>query len=122
MKRIIITAVAAAAVLGGGLATTASAMASTGPSNGQSGQLTGNRATSYPDPQFGAVQCNETQHPKFDTVSCKFTAGQLLTPGATGTVGWNSDFANSGHTTGVLTYTINPDGSGYTGQATYPNG
>ena len=123
MKRIIITAAAAAAVLGGGLATTASAMASTGPSNGQSGQQTGhNNAAKYADPVFGPVQCNETQHPQFDTVSCKFTAGQLLTAGSTGTVGWNSDFTSSGHTTGVLTYTINPDGSGYTGQATYPNG
>ena len=99
-------------------------------SNGQAGQMTGNRAAVYTDGVFGPVQCNETQHPKFDTVSCKFTAGQLQTPGTTGTVGWNTDFTttNEGVTlpshvnTGVLAYTVNADGSGYTGQATYPNG
>lgn len=73
---------------------------------------------------FGPVQCNETQHPTFDTASCKFTAGQTMTPNQTGSVGWNSDFgATSTHASaGTLTYTINPDGTGYTGQAAYPNG
>lgn len=100
------------------------AMASTGPAtNGQTAQQTGhNNAAKYIDPVFGQVQCNETQHPQFDTVSCKFMAGQTQAPGAIGSVGWNSDFQNSGHTTGVLNYTINLDGTGYTGQATYPQG
>ena len=37
-------------------------------------------------------------------------------------IGWNSDFTGSGHVTGLLTYTIKPDGSGYTAKATYPQG
>jgi hypothetical protein len=126
MKRIIYTIVAAAAIITGGVAAAAPAMASTGPSNGVQGhQMTGNKADSYPDPVFGPVQCNETQHPAFDTVSCKSTSGLPLTnvtPGQTGQIGWNSDFAGSTHPTGTLTYTVNADGTGYTGQATYPNG
>ena len=131
MKRIIITAAAAAAVLGGGLAATAPAMASTGPSNGQACQLTGNKATSYADPVFGGVQCNETQHAAFDTVSCKSTTGLPLTnvsPGQVGSVGWNSDWTGnpallpSHAATGTLSYTVSADGLSYTGQATYPNG
>jgi hypothetical protein len=113
-------------VLGIGAAAAAPAFASTGPSNGQSAQQTGNtRAATYPDPFFGGVKCNETQHPAFDTVACKSTTGSPLTnvaPGAIGSVGWNSDFLGSGHTTGVLTYTVSADGLSYTGQATYPNG
>ncbi|HEY2128925.1 MAG TPA: hypothetical protein VGH77_17230 [Streptosporangiaceae bacterium] len=135
MKRIIITAVAAAAVLGGGLATTASAMASTGP-NGQTGQLTGSsRAAAYTDPFFGPVQCNETQHAQFDTVSCKGvvldangnavkgSSASLanVTPGEISSVGWNSDFGDRA-ATGVLSFTVSADGLSYTGQATYPNG
>lgn len=120
----------AAATIAAALAVPAVSAASTGiTSNGQTGQQTGhNGAAVYNDPVFGWVQCNETQHPQFDTVSCKFTAGQIQTPGATATVGWNSDWLGSSgllpnHSkTGVLTYTINPDGAGYTGQATYPNG
>jgi hypothetical protein len=109
------------------LGTTGTAFASTGPaSNGQVGQMTGNNVKPYNDPVFGWVKVNETEHPKFDTVSAKFTDGQTATslgmwPGETGTVGWNSDFTNPTHPgTGTLTYTINADGLGYTGQATYP--
>ena len=120
--RTILASAAVPAVLAVSLLGATAASASTGPSNGQTGQMTGNRATSYTDPVFGGVQCNETQHPKFDTVSCKFTDGQVLTPSSTGTVGWNSDFAGNTHTTGVLTYTVNDSGTGYSGQATYPNG
>jgi len=114
-------------VLGIGAATAAPAFASTGPStNGQVGQMTGNtRAASYTDPVFGGVKCNETQHPAFDTVSCKSTTGSPLTnvaPNATGQVGWNSDFAgNTRINPGTLTYTVSPDGLSYTGQATYPS-
>ena len=110
------------------LAVPAVSMASTGTSNGQSGKLTGNNAAKYNDPVFGSVQCNETQHAKFDTLSCKSTTGSPLTnvaPGQVGTVGWNSDFgAVSGTTnihpvTGTLAYTVSADGLSYTGQATY---
>jgi hypothetical protein len=109
-------------VLGIGAATAAPAFASTGPSsNGQTAQQTGNRATSYTDSLFGAVKCNETSHPKFDTVSCAMSPANLGLAGTSGTVGWNSDFGNRTNT-GVLTYTVSPDGLSYTGQATYPSG
>jgi hypothetical protein len=104
------------------------ASVSTAPgSNGQAGQLTGNHATSYTDPVFGPVQCNETQHAKFDTVECQSTTGLPLTnvaPNQAGTVGWNSDFGTNSmrHATGVLAYTVSADGMSYTGQATYPQG
>src|SRR2546430_6993974 len=105
-------------LLGGlGTALAGAASASIGPaSNGQVGQVTGHNAANYQDPVFGHVQCNETQHPAFDTVSCKFVDGQLLPAGQTGSVGWNSDFGNKSiHSgvTGTLTYTVNPDGAGY---------
>ena len=119
----------AAAAIGAG-ATAASA--STGPSsNGQAGQLTGNRATSYADPFFGPVQCNETQHAAFDTVSCKSTTGAPLanvSPGQIGSVGWNSDWTGnpallpSHAATGALAFTVSADGLSYAGQATYPAG
>ena len=117
-------------VLGIGAATAAPAFASTGTgSNGSSANQTGKAgAAKYTDPVFGLVQCNETQHPQFDNVTCKFMAGQVQTPNAAGQVGWNSDWLGTsgllpGHAnTGTLTYTINADGTGYSGQATYPNG
>ena len=122
----------AAALLGTAVAPAAHASALTaGPGNGTvsaSNTLTGNKsdAQSYNDPVFGPVKVNETQHPAFDTVSAKFTGGQTMTPNQPGQVGWNSDFGSAalrGHTqTGLLTYTINADGTGYTGQVTYPNG
>ena len=89
-------------------------------------------AITYQDAVFGLVQVNETQHPNFDTISAKFVDGQTaaslgMQPGQTGTVGWNSDFGTNQSSTksvhpltGTLTYTINADGLGYTGQATYP--
>jgi hypothetical protein len=128
---------ALAAVL---LGSTGTAFASTAPaSNGQAGHMTGNQATSYIDPYFGTVQCNENQHPAFDNVTCKFIGApaQNFTVGQTGQVGWNSDFSanaatqgpnpnNSIHSNqGTLTYTITGNATtgqvtGYTGQATYP--
>ena len=123
MRKIILAGAAAAATTLAVLGGAGMASASTGPSNGQAGQLTGNRATSYADPFFGGVQCNETEHAKFDTVECQFTGGNpAFAPGSSGIIGWNSDFTGSGHSTGVLAYTIKQDGSGYTAKATYPNG
>jgi hypothetical protein len=126
MKKSILFGVPALAVAGV-VGMSAPAFASAGPdTNGQTAQQTGsNNAATYTDPVFGPVKCNETQHPKFDTVACKSTSGSPLTgvsPGQIGTVGWNSDFANSGHNTCVLAYTVSLDGLSYTGQATYPNG
>jgi hypothetical protein len=106
-------------------------VSSTG-TNGQVGHITGKNAITYQDAVFGLVQVNETQHPNFDTISAKFVGGQTaaslgMQPGQTGTVGWNSDFGTNQSSpasvhllTGTLTYTINADGLGYTGQATYP--
>lgn len=113
---------ASSALAAGILATAGAASASTGP-NGNQASLTGNGAAVYTDPLFGPVQCNETQHAKFDTVACQSTTGAPLTGvagGQAGSIGWNSDFAGSGQPTGTLVYTVSPDGLGYTGQATYP--
>jgi hypothetical protein len=124
-RRTILLSALAPLALAGSLLATTGAHASTltaGGSNSITTKMTGNSPASYSDPVFGGVKCNETSHPKFDTVGCTFTDGQVLTPGTTGTVGWNSDFAGSGHQTGVLTYTVNDTGTGYSGQATYPNG
>jgi hypothetical protein len=125
-RKILVGGLVGTAALGATLAFAASANAAIGTSNANTGgQLTGKSAAQYTDYVFGQVQVNETQHPKFDTVSAKFidhTAFELgMTPGQTGTVGWNSDFgAGSIHpATGTLTYTINADGTGYTGQVTY---
>jgi len=126
MRKIILAGAAAAATTLAVLGGAGMASASTGPSNGQAGQLTGNRAASYADPFFGLVQCNETQHPAFDTVSCKSTSGLPLAnvaPGQVGSVGWNSDFGGKtlpGHqVTGTLSFTVSDDGLSYTGQAVY---
>lgn len=118
MRKIVYAAAAPLAVAAGLVLSGTNAFASTPVpgGNGQTGQLTGNGAAAYPDPVFGPVQCNETQHQKFDTVECQFTGGQTRTPGATGTVGWLSDFNGQ---LGTLTYQIKPDGSGYTAKATY---
>jgi hypothetical protein len=127
--RTIIASVAVPAAMAVSAFGATAASASTGPSNGQTTQQTGGSAANYQDPVFGHVKCNETQHPKFDTVGCTFLDGQGsggYQPGQTYTVGWNSDFLNSGHQTGVLTFTITTDSAGnvtgYSGQATYPNG
>jgi hypothetical protein len=124
----IIKVAAAPAIIAGGLLATMAAPAAhaatltAGGSNSISAHLTGKGAATYPDAVFGNVKVNETSHAKFDTVGATFIDGQTMTPGQTGSVGWNSDFANSGHQTGVLTWTVNADGTGYSGQATYPNG
>ena len=102
------------AVAGAGMAS-----ASTGPSNGQAGQLTGQHAATYNDAVFGPVRCNETQHPKFDTVSCQSTSGLPLTgvtAGQVGSVGWLSDFNG---TFGTLSFTVSADGLSYTAHAAY---
>jgi hypothetical protein len=88
-----------------------------GSNNGQTSKMTGKAAASYSDAVFGDVTCNETQHPKFDTVSCAFASPRLDIAGQAGTVGWYSDFNNSKLST--MTYAVNIDGSGYTGQANY---
>jgi hypothetical protein len=107
-------------------------------SNGQQGQLTGKNGLTYNDAVFGQVKINETQHPKFDTISATFighTAADIgKWAGETDTLPWNSDFTHNYATPsgaqlpgsidqrvdGTLTYTINADGTGYTGQITYP--
>ena len=119
MRKIILAGAAAAATTLAVLGGAGMASASTGPSNGQAGQLTGNRATSYADPFFGGVKCNETQHPAFDTVSCKSTTGLPLAnvvPGQVGSVGWLSDFNG---TFGTLSFTVSADGLSYTAHAAY---
>ena len=77
---------------------------------------------SYADAFFGDVTCNETQSSTFDTIACTFAGGhrraRLLVE--TGTVGWNSDFVATRTGQGTLTYTVNADGTGYTGQVIYP--
>jgi hypothetical protein len=112
-------------ILGIGAATAAPAFASPGPgSNGQTNTGTGNSITytngTFPD--SGLVFCNETQHPKFDTVECHGPGVQLQAfEGQTLTVPWLSDFGSGPHAgqTGVLTYTVSADGLSYSGQATY---
>jgi hypothetical protein len=123
-RRLVLIA-AGPAALAGLLLTSGTAFASTGPAgNGQTGHLTGKSAVSYTDPWFGPVRCNETQHPTFDTVSCQSTTGAPVTNASPGQVisfpgQWNSDFAG-GPAGGSITVTVNADGMGYTGQATYP--
>jgi hypothetical protein len=107
------------------------ASASTGPGNGQTGTLTGSSATVYDDvyaPGWAWVQCNETQHPKFDAIECQFLSGDPAKGGVktaipsianlSGTEAWNSDFHDRA-TSGTLTFTVNSDGTGYTAKATY---
>jgi len=86
--------------------------------NGVTDRLTGNGAAKYDDAVFGPnTTCNETQHPKFDTVSCRLAAPNLALAGTTGTVSWFSDFDHS--IIGTFTYTVSGDGRTYTGKATY---
>ena len=125
----VIKVAAAPAIIAGGLLATMAAPAAhaatltAGGSNSISAHLTGKGAATYSDAVFGNVKVNETSHAKFDTVGATFTDGPRLDlAGQSGSVGWNSDFLNSGHQTGELTYTVNADGTGYSGQATYPNG
>lgn len=93
------------------------ASASSDGSNGVSDRLTGNDAATYYDPYFGDnVTCNETQHRKFDTVSCTLTDARPDLAGTTGTIGWYSDFDGE---YGSLTFTFSEDGATYSGKATY---
>lgn len=85
-------------------------------SNAVSDRMVGKTATSYSDAYFGSTTCNETQHPKFDTVSCTLANPSSLA-GTSGTIGWYSDFNNA--KLGTFTYTVSPDGLTYSGQATY---
>jgi hypothetical protein len=86
-------------------------------SNGQTDKMTGhNNAASYTDGFFGPVTCNETQHPQFDTVSCRMATPNAALAGVSSTVGWLSDFNGK---YGTLTYTVSADGSSYTAHATY---
>ena len=112
MKKIIFAVIAASFAISG------TAYAGTpGSTNGQTAKQTGKTAAIYSDAVFGDVTCNETQHPKFDTVSCAFASARLDIAGQGGTVGWYSDFNSS--KLGTMTYAVNADGSGYTGQASY---
>ena len=87
-----------------------------GSNNGLTDRNTGKNAASYSDPYFGGTAtCNETQHAKFDTVSCNLSEPTALA-GTSGTVAWISDF-NGNY--GLFTYTVSADGLNYTGKATY---
>jgi hypothetical protein len=117
MNKIILATVTAAAAAF--IASSAFAGTPGSDSNGQTTKMTGkNGATSYADPVFGDVTCNETQHPKFDTVACAFATPRLDLAGVSGTYGWISDFDHS-LPQGTITYTVSLDGTGYTGKATY---
>jgi hypothetical protein len=149
IRHILTAAAVPAAVVAGLLATagapaahaaqlTSASASAPATNNGQQGQLTGKNGLTYTDGVFGLVKINETQHPKFDTISATFighTATDIgMTPGDTSTLPWNSDFTHNYATPsgaqlpgsigdrvdGTLTYTINADGTGYTGQITYP--
>lgn len=110
MKKIVYAAVAAS------FAIAAAASASTGGNdNGVTDKATGKNAFAYVD-AWGPVSCNETKHPKFETVSCNLATPSPDLAGTTITVGWNSDF---GGRTGTITLTFSADGSNYSGLATY---
>jgi hypothetical protein len=110
-KKIILAAFAASLVPGVALAGTP------GSSNSVTQKMTGKSATAYSDVVFGDTTCNETQHPKFDTVACTLSSANLGLAGTSGTVGWYSDFDNS--KLGTFAYTVSADGLSYYGQATY---
>ncbi len=96
-------------------ATVASAV--TGKGNGQTRRLTGNGAASYVDPLLGQTTCNETQHQKFDTISCRVTTPLTAYAGTTQSFSWCSDFLGGG--CGTVTLTFSADGLSYSGKATY---
>ena len=110
-KRIVFAVAAASLVIVGGVA-----IASSPGSNGVTAKLVGQGAASYTDALFGDVTCNETQHPKFDTVSCRIANPNPALAGTSGTNGWISDFNGAG---GTITYRVSGDGMHYTGKATY---
>jgi hypothetical protein len=112
MKKVVILAISASVAAAG------IAIAGTPGShgNGVTDKLVGQGAASYTDAIFGPVTCNETQHPKFDTVSCRIADPNPALAGTTATNGWFSDFNG---TFGSITYTVSGDGKHYTGKATY---
>jgi len=88
-----------------------------GSDNGVSGKKTGKSgAARYTDSVFGETVCNETQHPKFDTVSCNLLTANTGLAGTSGSVGWSSDF--DGHY-GTFYYTVSDDGLHYSGTVNY---
>lgn len=92
-----------------------------GSSNGVSSKMTGKAAASYSDWYFGGpTTCNETQHAKFETVSCTLSTPNLALAGTSGSVGWISDFPNGTGIIGTFNYTVSLDGLNYFGTATYP--
>ena len=112
MKKVIFVAIMASFAISPAIAGTA------GSSNGVTDKLTGNGAAQYYDPYFRTdVTCNETQHRKFDTVSCTFADAKPELAGQTLTNRWFSDFVGGGF--GSITLTVNLDGTGYSGKATY---
>jgi len=111
MKKVILATIAAAFVISPAIA------GSPGSDNGVTARLTGKTSTTYNDGFFGSVTCNETQHPKFDTVECQINgAPRTDLAGQTITGSWFSDFDG---TWGSITFTVNADGTGYSGKATY---
>lgn len=113
MKKAILTAIAAAFVITPALAGTPGS----DNSNGVTARLTGTNNTTYNDGIFGSVTCNETQHRKFDTVECQINGTPRTDlAGRTITNLWFSDFDG---TPGSITFTMNLDGTGYSGKATY---
>ena len=111
MKKAILAAMVAA------FSITPAIAGSPGSDNGVTARLTGNANTTYNDGIFGSVTCNETQHRKFDTVQCQINgAPRLDLAGHTITSAWYSDFDS---TLGSITFTVNADGTGYSGKATY---
>ena len=111
MKKVIFVAIIAS------FAISPSFAAPPGSDNRMTDKLTGNGAISYNDGYFHTYDtCNETQHRKFDTVSCRFEVARPELAGLSGTVGWFSDFDGK---IGTITYTIDADGGGYSGKATY---
>jgi hypothetical protein len=113
VKKVVILAVAAAVAIGSGIAIAGTPGSQ---SNGVTAKLVGQGAAKYTDVFFGDTTCNETQHPKFDTVSCRFSTPNLALAGTSGAIGWDSDFNG---TYGTFTYTVSADGTSYSGKATY---
>jgi hypothetical protein len=113
MKKVIfLAAVTASFAIAGGIAIAGTP----GSSNGQTAKLVGQGAASYADPIFGDVTCNETQHPKFDTVSCRIANPNPALAGTSSTNAWLSDFNGA---LGTITYSVSADGTSYSGKATY---
>lgn len=114
MNKYVFAAVAASLAM----STTAFAGPQGSTSNGQTGRLTGNAPAEFDDNYFGShTVCNETQHRKWDTVSCTLSTPTSLA-GTSSTVPWLSDFDHT--SVGTMTYTVSADGLSYSGKVTYP--